>query len=426
MPFSPSLLDPTLTYPLTQPVYSGTVGPFERGSAKYWVTTVVNSDTTTIQLVAYRSLDNGVTFDRTTPSFNTATGTNENAVSVYYPDNGGSLVYVGLQTKIDGHLHAITFDMAAPFDASAFTDNDSGVVAPEPYNFYQNQIVKLPNGNLVIFYGDIPSPGVINVSAIVWNTSSWSSPIAIGTDGTDFIDVAIVNGDGNACLLWDDSTEFWYTILVGTTPSARIDAGPIPSHFQTTGELEINCSFYDPHSDSFAFSFEHGHIGPGDTLSVLIGTPASAPVFSTVDVAVAGGGGEAWQSTAIATDGAGHYSLISWGLDAGQDVIHLFTATDLNGPWSGPSVYYNLETNPPSPPPTAHEIYPLYVRYMADGNLGVTFGALYQITPPPISWCGVLVYLPESGPPPPEGCPTIYVARQPQPDAPAPPPPPGM
>ncbi len=91
--------------------------------------------------------------------------------------------------------------------------------------------------------------------------------------------------------------------------------------------------------------------------------------------------------------------------------------------WSTPTVFYDETANPPAdtvPDPTNQFLHTGDFIELAEGWTGAT--TMETIDADETQWCTGFFLEP---PAPVEGCPTIYVARQPQPDAPAPPPPPG-
>lgn len=106
-------------------------------------------------------------------------------------------------------------------------------------------------------------------------------------------------------------------------------------------------------------------------------------------------------------------------------IIDEFRQSTFDGSsWSTPVVYYDETANPPAdtvPDPLDQFLHTGdFLELAEQGWVGAT--TMETVDLDATQWCTGFFLEP---PPPAPGCPTIYVARQPQPDAPEPPPPPG-
>ncbi len=173
----------------------------------------------------------------------------------------------------------------------------------------------------------------------------------------------------------------------------------------------------------------------GSHIKVSIGAPLSAPAFSTSTVYTRLSSDEDVSYPTLLVDNDGNlrcfFVVTNYNTDPFIDELRVSTSTD-GSTWSTPVVFYDEITNPPAdsvPDQESQFIHTGDVQQLSDGR--VVFITALETSDDGSAHCTgfALIFAPVTitcqivitG-----GCPTIYVARQPQPDAPAPPPPPGI
>ncbi len=174
----------------------------------------------------------------------------------------------------------------------------------------------------------------------------------------------------------------------------------------------------------------------GDAV-VSIAPTATAPVFTDYNVYHTTGPFNnetaSYITPVLGMDGATlNVFFVALDHDVPEDQV-MQSAFDGVSAWSAATVFYDEITNPPvnglTPPGSVSQfVHTLQAIELPQGWTVAT--AMETVSqgipegPPPTNWCSGEFLEPPA--PPVEGCPTIYVLRQPQPDAPAPPPPPGV
>lgn len=163
------------------------------------------------------------------------------------------------------------------------------------------------------------------------------------------------------------------------------------------------------------------------TEQVQIGTPLASPVF-TAYTSVFPSGSPATYSYPLLVEGSdGVLNAFITAIE-NPDVIDEIRQSVFDGvsTWGAPIVFYDEITNPPPDSDTSHFQFIHTASAVHINGLWIYATAMETSTDDGVTvFCTgfALIQIPV---PPEPGCPTIYVARQPQPDAPPPPLPPGM
>lgn len=410
----------TAAFPVTQPLFFGRIGPYFYGDNSYIITCEAPDDTSHPNIVVYKSTDGWHTNTRLVAGPTLTFG--EDAC-VYFPYTG-SVIYVAYMDDSGGNkgdLNVITFDMA--------TENLS---SPDPIgvsittSLTTIYIVSRPDGTLVVAWDQFI--GSRKVRASVKSSGVWGSPIDVTGVVTGSTRPAgmIVDANGNAGLWWfkgsafSSATNSYYSIisttLVSTTTMAVDPTNTQWSDFGWPG-------LYDAATDSVAWAITRKANSADSEIVLLVGTTISTSAsFSLVSVFHEASTLDEFQVAQTIAITEGFCSLWVTVLGDNTQIIQYSTATSFTGPWTTPALFYSQPDSPPVPPPVSDELFPLWTVTLPDGSPGGVVGMLIDVVT--VAFCGVLFTWPITPPEP--GCPTIYVARQPQPDAPAPPPPPGI
>jgi hypothetical protein len=319
---------------------------------------------------------------------------------VSYPGTG-TLIYFGWRgVESDaqhGDLHTATFDMATDTFSVA---NDPGVTISTGSNngIY---IEHLANGDTILVWIHTVA-GTFEILARVYSSGSWSSDVTIYTSAsvntTLWVVVPIANS--KIAVFYKVGTQVLCTIVDGTSAGSPVVAIASTSDFVSTQFPQS--AIYDATSDTIAWVFQT-RVGLGDSyLKLLLGTPSETPSFSVTTVYQDVTALFLYNTPSLAGNAAGDaFYVIAEVTGVGEvdKVYHQFSATALDGVWTGPTTYYDQTTNPPSPPPDAPELYPTWARVLSSGDLVVTTGDIYSVFGP--TFCGVLVYLAPTPTPPP-------------------------
>lgn len=165
----------------------------------------------------------------------------------------------------------------------------------------------------------------------------------------------------------------------------------------------------------------------GSDVVVEIGTPLSSPVMTRYPIFTKplGTEMETYATLIIGSDGKLNVFWVRIDYTTTPIIDELdYSIFDGVSAWSAPIQFYDETTNPPAngvADPIHQFIHSIDGLQLADGTW--VMAVALETLDAGITHCtGFALINPI---PPVPGCPTIYVARQPQPDAPAPPPPPG-
>ncbi len=383
----------TLTFPSTQPVFNGRIGPYERvaGDFAYVIVGEIASPTAHVNIVAYKTPAQPdpnycVTWTRVAAAGETPNG----RASVFYPGTG-DVLYVGYQDSssgFQGALQSIEFDMAT----ETFTAADpvgTGVI-----NNPSVMLLKLSSGDKVIFY-DKSSNGVF---ARVKSAGVWGAELTINGSAFTRLNGALLVTDTNIKVLGNHFSGNITSLFCATFDGATVTGTSTAFTVSGTDFVDpyVAPGVYDAANDKVGWAIVNVINGNLENEIFVISAQASiaAPAFTstlvyedldTFDslgapinlVPITGGFQTAWELVPS---------------DASADKVYTSIATALDGAWSLPALYYDLAADPPSPPPTNNTIFPIFSNKNPDGTAQFIIGLTQAIETH--HFCGVLYSLP--------------------------------
>ncbi len=319
-------------------------------------------------------------------------------------------------------------------------------------------------GKLEIIYRNATGHAIVSFT-LAGTSSAWGTPGTTLTDATsDQCFFARRHSDGTYVLFTENGAGtqiVYYTNTAGTWSSAT---NLISGSFSSSGmgikggalsSTDVAFFAYINNSNavraarvSAAFAVSTASLGNGvntrytvkvdeandkifvawngnQEIYVSVGTPLSAPTYAPKFIIFSEGGSSTCSYPTLGTDADGNTVVFFIQVDVGVDPVidRLYLSTfDGVSAWSTPIVYFDAVTDPPPdgvPDPVNQFLHTGDVVLLSDGTF--LFVTALETVNDGVDHCTgfALVNTPEPG------CPTIYVARQPQPDAPAPLPPPG-
>lgn len=402
---SPNIVG-TSTLPVNEsPLPGCRPGPYPHGSDLWIIGVTSNGVGFVPSVTAFKSTDSGATYapqvigPATRFSGSTAfQNLFPAAVFPYYIS--GATVNIGYQ-DVSGELNVIAFDMAAEAFGSP---NPSGAIVA-PFNVGNMYFVIRPGGQQVFVYNEFNK----KVFTIQFS-GSWG-PIVEVDDGSQLdwsLSSAVVDAAGNVGILYGKGGglsgpvgNLLYSIFNGAAITSTVDTG----YDAASGSRISQAPQFDSASDSVVFPRVRYAFTPTltPTVSLLVGTPSAAPVFTTIDIA----GYQSFEqldAAGIVGNSAGNQFNVFYRVrpqTLGFDwCIFQSSATSLAGPWSTPTLYYDQNVNPTVPQALLLGINPLFVYLMAGGAIGVIGCFVIAI---PTLQRGTMYSWAVAGPPPPPG-----------------------
>lgn len=407
----------TLVFPLAQSVlHSCRPGPYLHGTDR-WIVSVEIADSVSLpNLVAYKSTDGGATYTRIVAGPSTTlipVFIAEAAAYVYYRGSG-TVIDIGYQAP-DLSLNAIAFDMASatfgPVNPTGFTIP----IGPSGVGLTNLAMVTQPGGDLVMVYSQYG----LSLLAITYQGSplTWHGPGEIDTGETMsppvpnyYFENVVVDGAGNVGILYEQGSNVAFRF--GNKLYARFDGTTVLSRTATplaaSADTGVWCApIYDSTSDSVVFPTSRTILVGVDNLpavSLLIGTPAAAPVFTAVTVKLYGlldlaSGGDVMDFVNIIGNSAGNHFAVFWFARLSNDLhwtVQQSSAPALTGPWAVPSLYYDENTAQPTPSPFLVRLAPVFSNTLADGSVGTIVGL---VTISPFGFGVLYTWAPGAAPP---------------------------
>jgi hypothetical protein len=422
-------LPPILIDPIgfsTGPSYELTPTIVQRGSALYQILISYDTITPTIAtLHAFRSADSGVTWVEQdaagTPDsgsqsgyFYTFSDPSRDAIDVLY--RNGTLASPGASIRICTFSTA-TNTWGTPgttFNVSTIPGNASEV---------RYCVYKQAGGDWVVIGGRVSFfPTVLRLYDLTYDGASWVGPTNITTVNSGGSDVWGGRLQSNGVfhfLATDGFSLLYYQLSASLVLSAKTVLTP-PNQFFNSAfpSADMGMTFWG--ADSIAV----GYVSTSGNIQMRVGTPLSAPVFTSYTIASTAGS-EAFYYARPIVDASGNLNVFWIKRDASTTPItnQIYRSTFDGSSWSTPIVFYDAVVDPPPgifPGFTVTLLHKFDAIELSPG-VWVVFTTMGGISSEHANIGFTLITaIPEPG------CPTIYVARQPQPDAPAPPLPPGL
>lgn len=388
-----------ISYPVSQPAFWGRGGPHVFNGNWYVIEVETASQSGPIDIVAYKSTDQGITWTR----FASGLTTHNGDAAVWYPGSGSSIYFayqddVGPTSTFRGGV----FDMASETFGGAFS---TGTTIGR-FNLIALNFATMPSGKWVFMWTDL-LVGVLNAIVSTDSGATWGAPIAI-SGATPFSALEsgpIINIAGNLAINWTQWLNNSYfnfarvreycSIFDGTTVLhtnvALSDASKVglQDGFQYSG-------WYDAASDSLIYPTMQTLSSTHLQVNLLVGTPSANPIFSTVIVKDnPAASNDFYWAPNIVGNASGTAFYVFWSDDIGtfpfQTVLREAVASTLAGPWSE-SIFYDQQANPPTPTPNFGELFPVTVTILPSGIPAVIVGMAQTIVPSE-NWCGVLYFL---------------------------------
>lgn len=387
----------TLTFPCTQPLYNGRIGPYTRTAADwaYSIVCEVANSTAKTNIVAYKTPaqpdpNYGKVWTRVAAGPETPNG----KASVYR-DGASDTLTIGYQdtsSGFNGVLQALTFDMTTETFGSP-DDTGSGVVLATIV-----MLVKLPSGDLAFFY-DKSSNGIF---ALVKSSGVWSSEIIIDNavrtrlNGALVVDNTNIKVFGNhfSAVGFQNVVDFTCYTFDGATVTGSSVAYTVSG--SDVADPRLGPGVYDAAHDLVAWPIINVPSGTGQNEIFILSGQASvaSPVFTTTLV----------YQDPDPTDSIGPplaLMPVSAGFllafdfipgDASPERIYTCSCATLDGTWGAPVLFYDLATDPPTPPPHNDVIFPVFGIESPDGTPAITIGLTMTVVI--TNFCGVLFFLP--------------------------------
>lgn len=323
---TPAIISPEV-YPILTPDDDNEiqrVGPFQ-GSNGNWYVIFPQKQVggSTINISAYKSIDQGVTTPWTPAAIGPSNVSNRSfVINSFYPGTGDIIYIAYLKFSIVAAQNVADF-FVVPFDMS--TETFGTVLDPGIRLNYSDGtgdnitfLIAVNGTGGIVLAWDSATATTIDIFVDVYASAAWSGAIKInGAVVRAGLDMLQVDGDGNVGILWSSwlaqagfGTAFgtrqsiFYTILNGITPGSPVTAmaNACKVKSRSFSDSNIMPGIYDPASDSIVFpiiqqTLSGGNCATGTSgnvlnteMDVLVGTPASNPTFTTITVAGPGSG----------------------------------------------------------------------------------------------------------------------------------------
>ncbi len=389
----------TLTFPCTQPLYNGIVGPYERtaGDWAYSIVCEIASNVSPTNIVAYKTpaqpdSNYGKVWTRVaagpaTPNGHASVfrlGTSD-TLTIGYQDNSATN---------HGVLQALTFDMVAETFGSP-DSTGSGAI------FTQGLILlKLTSGDLV-FLHDNNDNGVF---AFVKSSGVWGSRITLDAGPRARLNGALRVTDTNIKVLvnhysavgFQNIVDFTCYTFDGATVTGTSTAYTVSG--TDVADPRVGTGVYDAAHDRVAWPIVNVINGTDNNEIFVLSGQASvvAPAFTdTLVYEDADPFDSIGPPLALIPVTAGF--IIAFDLvpsDASPERIYTCSCSTLDGTWGAPVLFYDLAIDPPSPPPHNDVIFPVFGIENPDGTFGLTIGLTQTVETH--NFCGVLYFLASS------------------------------
>ncbi len=372
----------------------GDPGPYEHGGNQYAFLESVPSHSGGTFVQPYKSTDGGVTWTALTTGQQAKFG----FMSVFYPGSG-TLVYISyVSTAAGTHIFTQTFDLSTETLSSSFDTGINGVNANSIF------FLKMPSGLWVVLY-DKPSPngGIFAVTSADSGVT-WSGAITLFAAGTlTLLENPVIDGSGNIGInysFWTNTTigdraSERYCIFNGATVTADVVALADASHINRGPSILQYPIIYNALRDSIIIPVGEGTGLPTNSISVLVGSPSAAPVFTKILI---------WTDATPPTDQPwfpaitqstdGTLISVLWANDLGNfpfdSILQLSQSSDTPlATWTAPSTVYDETANPPTPAPNFGELLPANIRTLSDGTLAILVGTNQKVASSD-NWCGLM------------------------------------
>jgi len=388
---TPFLINTSLNQ-VGQPLLRHWQGPFQKGTALYVgcanVHEIAGPDT--LFLSVFKSLDGGQTWAE------------QDAANAPEFTSGGSALIWGAATDfqigettihcayIDASfdLNLIDFDMTtdtwgSPITGGPHVDVGGGVKPVVLLNHLSD------GTTLVCFMSG-------SVTLQVWWTlysGSWSAAALVGAAGNTFLHQTLRDGADGVHIIYQNFSgsnqpvfhKRWAAGVLSSVQTIYTEVGG-------SVHTKIDYGMYNATRDEVSFPFGKSHPGFASVCdsSILRGTPASNPTFTVEDTPIVYDPVEDttffWPVWAM-TDGDREV-ILSPGNGFTQHQIYM--TEKIAGVWSTPTVFWDLDVDPPTPPPGIDTVEFSSATILADDSLGVTTG---MFTPVTADFCDVQYYL---------------------------------
>ncbi len=388
----------TLTFPCTQPLYNGRVGPYERtaGDWAYSIVCEVASSSAKTNIVAYKTPaqpdpNYGIVWTRVAAGPQTPNG----KASVYRFDDADDVLNIGYQdtsSGFTGALQSLTFSMATETFSSP-DPTGSGVIS-----IVALMLLKLSNGDLAIFY-DKSANGVF---ALVKSSGVWGSEITIAAGPRCRFAGALRVNDTNIKVLADHFSAVGFQNIIDFT-CYTFDGSAVTGTsvaFTASGtdvaDIRVGAGVYDAANDLVAWPIVNVVNATDNNQIFLLTGQASlaAPVFNDVlvydDPDFGDSIGPPVQVIHVTAGFLVIFDLVP--SDASPERVYTCACATLDGTWGAPVLFYDLAVDPPTPPPHNDVIFPVFAIENPDGTPGITIGLTMTVVI--TNFCGVLFFLP--------------------------------
>jgi hypothetical protein len=311
------------------------VGPFAYKGALYGLFGGLSG---AIQMTAWRSADNGATWQQQDGAHSPTFSTSE-VYNTSFDPVGGVITF--LYNKTGNVMRWGTFNC----NTNLFSD----VVFPDLTDWntgasIQADFVLRTDGTVVVIYTQTGAGHVVYriLSGGVWGAANQATPATAGHAYVEF--GAILDPAGTTHFIYEDTVggaETWTHVALSAlnvlgAPGAITNAIQLNGDFIQRGVIFGN-SIILPVARIFAG-------GTQSKASLFIGTPLNAPVWTVVDIESVAGSGSILHSNLL-VNGATCYFLYQFDPTIATDQIHL--SINSGSGFGAPSTFYDAVLNPP-------------------------------------------------------------------------------
>ncbi len=390
----------TLTFPCTQPLYGGRIGPYERtaGDWAYSIVCEIASSVASTNIVAYKTPaqpdpNYGKIWTRVAAGPTTPNG----KASVFRFNSSDDVLNIGYQDRSTFTLQALTFDMTTETFSSPDPTGSGAISSPNIV-----MLIKLSSGDLVFFYDDSSN----SVSALVKTSGVWGTAITIDAGPNVRFAGALRVTDSNLKVLVDHFSGAGFHPVIDFT-CYTFDGSAVTGSsvaFTVSGtdtaDFRVGAGVYDVGGDLVAWPIVNVVNSSDNNQIFLLTGQASvvAPVFSQILVYDDPDFGDSIGPPVQVVPITGGFNVVFDLVpsDASPERIYTCFCAALDGTWDAPVLFYDLAAGPPSPPPHNDVIFPVFAIESPDGTPFVTMGLTQTIET--LNFCGVLYSLPVAGP----------------------------
>lgn len=311
------------------------MGIFAVGSDVYLVLVYTyNLPVNQVPIAIYRSTDKGLTWvEQDSANHPTLPQTNDRPGSVFF-DSSSGIIYILWRSQDGSFEDLVVSTFSTGTNLYTGTSSNSAVAKEAFFPAIYRQ-----SGGTVVVVTQEGNP-TQSLKYFTLSGGIWAGPTALGTVSSPFVYGVVVDSS--------DRGQLFYSDAAGNLKHALISAGltlGTPTTLASTPPWDENDIDQRIWNNKIVMAWTETNV-----LKVAIGTPLSAPVFTTYTVDTVGGSGNLTYPT-LAQDKDGNLVVFVAYTDySGSPIIDELSMWTFDGvsSWGSPVLFYDEVANPPS------------------------------------------------------------------------------